>query len=85
MAIRSTRLKCSKHKVWLVLNFRIVAKPSGPVRIEYWSCPLLCGYVRARKDQKKPVRKRLTKNRLKVAPRPAKGCQSDDRQLGLSF
>jgi hypothetical protein len=66
MAIRSTRLKCSKHGVWLVLNEHIVHKASGPVRIEFWSCPLLCGHVRARKDQVKPVKRRVARKSLAI-------------------
>jgi hypothetical protein len=66
MAIRSTRLKCSTHGVWLVLDVQIVNKASGPVRIEYWKCPLDCGYVRARKDQKKLVRSRESRASIKA-------------------
>lgn len=84
MVIRSTRLKCSKHLVFLVLNSHIVARPSGPVRIEFWECPLLCGYVRARKDQKKPVKPRAKQHR--VSPKTKfRSVPSNDQQASFGF
>jgi hypothetical protein len=64
--IRSTRLKCSTHLVFLVLDVQVVAKAGGPVRIEFWRCPLNCGYVRANKHQKKPVRSRESRASIKA-------------------
>jgi hypothetical protein len=80
--IRSTRLKCSTHAVWLVLNEHIVHKASGPVKIEFWECPLLCGYVRANKHQKKIVKPR----RASVGARArAVSHKSDTDQRQASF
>jgi hypothetical protein len=82
--IRSTRLKCSKHLVFLVLDVQVVAKASGPVRIEFWRCPLNCGYVRANKHQKKPVTHRGTPRASIKARGTAKtqaGPKSSDRYI----
>lgn len=84
MAIRSTRLKCSKHLVFLVLDVQIVNKASGPVRIEFWRCPLNCGYVRANKHQKKPVKPRG--QRKSVAYKSHKcDTKASDQQASFGF
>jgi len=86
MAIRSTRLKCSKHKVFLVLNSHIVHKASGPVKIEFWECPLLCGYVRANKHQKKPVKLRVAPASHRSLKKKAHDPVSEfDKQYFLNF
>jgi hypothetical protein len=88
MAIRSTRLKCSKHDVWLVLNSHIVHKASGPVKIEFWECPLLCGYVRARKDQVKLVKRRGPRTHAKIVcntPKKVVFKPADDQQASFGF
>lgn len=84
MAIRSTRLKCSKHGVWLVLNSRIVHKASGPVKIEFWECPLLCGYVRANKHQKKIVKPRVASTKPKRQQKVLSAIV-DQRQASFGF
>jgi hypothetical protein len=86
MAIRSTRLKCSKHLVFLVLNSRIVNKASGPVKIEFWECPLLCGYVRANKHQKKLVKRRGPRKSLAITKvRVSHKSDTDQRQASFGF
>lgn len=88
--VTSTRLKCSTHDVFLVLRVKLVMLASGCNRVEYWECPWPdCGYVRANKHQKKPVRRRGPKVQvaLKTAGR-AKNCRTqpaDDRQQSFSF
>jgi hypothetical protein len=86
MAIRSTRLKCSTHGVWLVLNSHIVHKASGPVKIEFWECPLNCGYVRARKDQLKPVKRRVAPTSHRSLKKKAHDPVTEfDKQYFLNF
>jgi hypothetical protein len=81
--VTSSRLKCSKHDVFLVLQVHLVMRPSGCQRVEFWQCPWRdCGYSRAHKHQKK-VRKtrgpRAISHKSDI-PKPA-----DDRQASFSF
>ena len=69
----SQRLKCSRHDVYLILRFMPVMKPAGCVVIEYFQCPIPeCGYVRANKWERKPVARRVSRERSKPAKIAAK-------------
>lgn len=85
--VTSTRLKCSKHDVYLVLRVHLVMRPSGCNRVEFWGCPCPdCKYVRARKDQKKLVKRRVMPTSHRSLKKKAHDPVSDfDKQYFFNF
>jgi hypothetical protein len=75
--VTSKRLKCSKHGVYLVLKvWWLEAVP-----IEFWECPLECGYVRANKHQRKPVKtQRARASMASRAPAKTQAGESNRRR-----